>query len=489
MRGRSRSGALPTGVTLDSVTGVITGTPTAVGAFTFIVRATDSVSAFAEKEFQITTAAGLIITTAPVLPPATVGLQYEQILGAAGGRAPYIWSISSGGLPAGLTLNTATGTLSGVPSVAGSFQFTADVSDSLARKASKQFRITVAGPLVISSAPDLPSATTGLPYSQTLTVTGGTPPYLLSITTGGLPAGLSFNAGTSTISGTPTQGGAFTFTVQVVDNNSVSTTKQFTLAVTSNLVITTSSSLPDATVGSPYTSNLTANGGVAPYVWTVKTGSLPSDLALDPGFSAIAGTPTTSGVFSFTLLVTDAGGSTATRDFRLAVGLPPLPSVSIDGLADPANAADQPSFTISLPTAYPVQLTGQIVMTFSPDAAVAMDDPSIQFATGGRTASFTIPAGSTTAVFSINSMALQTGTVAGTINLALSLQSARGEVDTIVSRALHVLRAVPVARSMEVVRTPEALNSTSPVIRRHSNSHRLSFNSPRQPGAHCNPRN
>ena len=101
---------------------------------------------------------------------------------------------------------------------------------------------------------------------------------------------------------------------------------------------------------------------------------------------------------------------------------------------------------------YPI-LIGQIVMTFAPDAAVPLDDPSIQFATGGRTVSFTIPAGSTTAVFSISSMALQTGTVAGTINLALSLQSDKGDVNTSVTRALHVLRAAPVARSMEAVRT------------------------------------
>ena len=72
-----------------------------------------------------------------MLAPATVGLQYAQPLDAAGGRPPYIWSISSGGLPAGITLNTATGALGGLPSAAGTFQFTVDVSDSLARKASK----------------------------------------------------------------------------------------------------------------------------------------------------------------------------------------------------------------------------------------------------------------------------------------------------------------------------------------------------------------
>src|SRR6185369_14476885 len=132
------SGAMPDGITLDSA-GSLSGTPTAVGSFGFTLRVVDAARASAERQFQITTAAGLIITTAPVLAPATVGLQYGQSLDAAGGRPPYVWSISSGGLPAGITLNAATGALGGIPSAAGAFQFTVDVSDSLARKATKHF--------------------------------------------------------------------------------------------------------------------------------------------------------------------------------------------------------------------------------------------------------------------------------------------------------------------------------------------------------------
>jgi hypothetical protein len=448
------SGVLPAGITLDSNNGSLAGTPTAVGSFTFTLRAVDSVSAFAERQFQITIAAGLIITTAPTLAPATVGLTYAQPLDAAGGRPPYIWSISNGGLPAGVTLNAATGAIGGTPSAAGAFQFTVDVSDSLARKASKTFSLTVAATLVISSAPALPAATAGSSYTQTLTATGGTPPYLWSITSGGLPAGLSFDASTATLAGTPTLGGGFQFTVQVMDSNSVTATKQFTLSVTSNVSITTSSPLPDAVAGSPYARSLSASGGVPPYVWTLAAGSLPPGLALDPAAPAIAGTPTANGAFAFTLQVTDASGGSAAQDYTLAVSLPPVPSVSMDGLPDPANPADQPTVNVSLATPYPVQLTGQIVMTFTPDAAAPVDDASIQFATGGRTVNFTIPAGSTTAKFSSGQMALQTGTVAGAITLSLSAQSAAGEVTTTSARTMHVLRAAPVVRNMTLVHTP-----------------------------------
>jgi hypothetical protein len=444
-------GTLPDGIQLNSAGAILSGTPTAVGTFTFTLRAVDSVSAFAERQFQMTTAAGLIITTAPVLAPATVGLPYLQALDGQGGRPPYIWSISSGGLPAGVTLNTTTGALAGNPSAAGSFQFTVDVSDSLARKASKQFRLAVAAALGISSAPALPPATTGVSYSQGLTVSGGTPPFLWSITAGGLPAGLSFDAGTAMISGVPTLGGSFAFTVQVTDNNSVTASKQFTLAVSSNLLITTASPLPDAMAGSPYTRTLSAAGGVPPYVWTITGGSLPPGLALDQTNSVIGGTPTANGSFAFTLQAADAAGGSATRDFTLSVGLPPLPPVSMDGLTDPASAADQPVFSVALAASYPVPLTGQLAISFTPDAVVGVDDAFVQFSSGGRSVNFTIPAGSTAAVFSTGQMALQTGTVAGTITLNLSLQSAKGDVTTTSSRTLHVLRAAPVARALQVV--------------------------------------
>jgi hypothetical protein len=448
------SGLLPSGINLDSNSGTLAGTPTAVGSFTFTLRAVDSVSAFAERQFQITIAAGLIITTAPVLAPATVGLPYAQPLDAAGGRPPYIWSISNGGLPAGVTLNAATGAIGGTPAAAGTFQFTVDVSDSLARKASKAFNLTVAATLVISSAPALPAAIAGSSYSQTLTATGGTPPYLWSITAGGLPAGLSFDAAAATLTGTPSLGGNFPFTVQVMDSNSVTATKQFTLSVTSNVSITTASPLPDAVAGSPYARSLSASGGVPPYVWTVAAGSLPPGLAIDPAAPAISGTPTANGAFAFTLQVTDASGGSAVQDFTLAVSLPPLPSVSLDGLPDPASPADQPALSVSLAIPYPVQLTGQIVMTFTPDAASPTDDVSIQFATGGRTVNFTIPAGSTTASFPAGQMALQTGTVAGAITLSLTAQSPGGEVTATSARTMHVLRAAPVLRNTTLVHTP-----------------------------------
>jgi len=275
-----------------------------------------------------------------------------------------------------------------------------DVSASLEQKASKQFSLTIATRLLISTEPQLQPATAGSSYSQSVTASGGTPPYLWSITSGGLPPGLSFDPTSSTISGVPTRAGSFTFDVQVIDKNSVTVAKEFTIGVTSTLVITTTSALPDGLAGSPYAVALGVTGGAAPYTWTVAGGALPPGLTIDSTANSVSGTPVGVGSFSFTLQVMDASGGLASVDCTLSVALPPAPSVSLDGLPDTVNPADQPSFKVSLATAYPIQLTGQVVMTFTPDAVVPMDDSSVQFATGGRTARFTIPAGSTTAVFS-----------------------------------------------------------------------------------------
>jgi hypothetical protein len=446
-------GALPDGLTLDPNSGTLSGMPSAIGAFTFTLRAVDSVYAVADGQFQIRTAANLIITTAPSLPPGSVALQYQQTLDAAGGRPPYIWSISSGGLPGGLVLNSSTGQISGTPSVADTFQFTVDVSDAFVQKTSKQFSLTIAAPLLISTAPQLQPATAGTQYSQSLSAAGGTPPYLWSITSGGLPPGLSFDPTSTTISGIPTQAGSFTFDVQVMDKNSVTVSKEFTIGVTSTLSITTSSTLPDVTAGAPYTVALKVTGGIAPYVWTVSGGALPPGLTIDPNSNSIVGTPVGVGVFTFTLQVMDAASGLASMDCTLRVILPPAPSVSMNALPDTVNPADQPAFTVSLATAYPLQLTGQIAMTFAPDAVIPIDDGSVQFATGGRTVRFTIPAGTSTAMFSIPQMAFQTGTVAGTITLDLSVQPAGGQVIATATRVLHINRTAPVMRNVLLVPT------------------------------------
>ncbi|MGH9631068.1 MAG: putative Ig domain-containing protein, partial [Bryobacteraceae bacterium] len=315
------SGSLPAGLSLGAATGQISGTPTAAGPSSFTVQATDSASASATKPFALTISVpALAIATPSPLPAGRVGSGYSQTLAVTGGTAPYAWSVSAGALPPGLNLGPANGMLTGTPSQVGDYNFTVQVTASGSTPATKAFALRVDAPeLAITTESPLPEARVGAAYSQTLAAAGGTPPYNWTVTAGALPAGLSLNATSGRLSGTPTAAGNFPFTVRAADSGAGAVTKNFALTVAAEqLRITTASQLPAGVVGVSYSRTLAAAGGVAPYTWAVAAGELPPGLALEPG-GRVAGTPTTAGTYGFTARASDSGDQTAERNFSIAV--------------------------------------------------------------------------------------------------------------------------------------------------------------------------
>jgi len=142
------SGALPTGLTLNSSTGAITGTPTAAGTFTFTITATDATGCSGSRLYTITIASTgcPAITLSPMtLPAATAQVFYSQSVTASGGTAPYAYTVSSGALPAGLTLNPATGLISGTPLQGGLFNFTIRATDTNGCIGSQPYTLSVVG--------------------------------------------------------------------------------------------------------------------------------------------------------------------------------------------------------------------------------------------------------------------------------------------------------------------------------------------------------
>src|SRR5262249_100898 len=125
------SGALPAGVTLNGSNGAISGTPTTAATANFTVSVADGGTPrqTVQRALTLTVLAQLTITTTSPLVPGTVGTAYSQTLSAAGGTPNYTWSVVSGNLPNGITLSTV-GALTGTPSAAGSFTFTARATDS-----------------------------------------------------------------------------------------------------------------------------------------------------------------------------------------------------------------------------------------------------------------------------------------------------------------------------------------------------------------------
>jgi putative Ig domain-containing protein/matrixin len=211
------TGALPPGVALNPGTGAITGTPAAAGTFTVAVQVTDSASKTAQKSLTITVAAPPVTITTGVMSTATRGTAFSQQLTAMGGKPPYTWAVTTGALPAGLNLVSASGVISGSPSAIGDFGFTVTASDADSHTASKTLTITVAPqPLAMGNVPAL-SGLMGTSFSYQLTANGGIPGYIWSVTSGAFPAGLSLNPSTGLISGVPAVAGIFTFSIAVRD--------------------------------------------------------------------------------------------------------------------------------------------------------------------------------------------------------------------------------------------------------------------------------
>jgi hypothetical protein len=260
------------------------------------------------------------------LPVATAGTSYSAKLAASGGIAPYTWSVTSGALPAGLTLVPTTGLIAGIPAAGSTASFTVQVSDSenpSASASSATLAITVnTAPLMINTA-SLPAATADVSYSAKLAVAGGIKPYTWSVTNGALPAGLSLNPATGVISGKPTAPGTAIFRVNVSDaeNPSVSASQGLNITVTvAPLAITTVSVLPGLTSGMPYSVKLAADGGLTPYTWSITQGSLPAGLKLHAATGVISGTPTSGSGSTFTAEVSDAQNppATASATFSLS---------------------------------------------------------------------------------------------------------------------------------------------------------------------------
>jgi hypothetical protein len=246
------------------------------------------------------------------------------------------------------------------------------------------------------------------------------------------------------ITGTPSTVGTSNFTAKATDRANVSVTKQFTIKITSDLTITTPLPLSDGVVGAAYAVTLAAAGGKPPYGWSIKAGALPTGLALSSSTGTISGAPTTANDFHFTVQVADNLGATFTKDFSIHVALSALPNLTISGLPSTMDASDQSALILTLDAPYSADIHGQITLAFQPDATVNVDDPAIQFAGGGRTATFTIAANSLQPTAHI---ALQTGTVSGTITVTITYQSIGGAAAPVVlTRTVHIARAVPSIR-------------------------------------------
>ena len=177
--------------------------------------------------------AALFITTSPLLPNGQVASAYYAALTATGDNPPFVWSVISGSPPPGVNL-APSGVISGTPTTAGTFNFTAMVTDSVAGTASQPFIINISQPPLTFLTTTLVSGKEGEIYSDVIRVSGGTTPYTWSMTSGTLPSGVTLNSSTGYILGTPAKGtaGTYSFIVEVTDSSATPITGSESFSIT-----------------------------------------------------------------------------------------------------------------------------------------------------------------------------------------------------------------------------------------------------------------
>ena len=313
------SGAFPPGLSMNAA-GAFTGTPSASGTYSFAVQATDGNFNTGTGNYTVTINLAPLTIAPATLPAATVGTAYSSSVFASGGLAPYNYTVLSGALPPGITMDGA-GNITGTPTPAGAYYFTVQATDAQPNTGTRNYTINVGTVNSLTITPTtLPNGTNGTGYSRTLTGNGGTGPYTFTVNPGGLPAALTLSSA-GVISGTPTGSGSSTFAVKVNDSVGNNGGQGYTVNIGTNVLTVAPANLAAGTQNVPYSGTVTASGGNGgPYTFTISGGALPAGLTMNAA-GAISGTPTGSGAASFTVRALDTAGNFGTHLYAMNIGI------------------------------------------------------------------------------------------------------------------------------------------------------------------------
>ncbi len=285
---------LPAGLSVNTSSGLISGTPTGAGTSTVTLSATNgSGTGHATLTLTITAAAPVITSTTTA--SGTVGVAFSYQITATNSPTSY----GATGLPAGLSVNTSSGLISGTPTGAGTSTVTLSATNgSGTGHATLTLTITAAAPVITSTT--TASGTVGTAFSYQITATNSPTSYGAT----GLPAGLSVNTSSGLISGTPTGAGTSTVTLSAT-NGSGTGHATLTLTITAAAPVITSTTTASGTVGVAFSYQITATNSPTSYGAT----GLPAGLSVNTSSGLISGTPSGAGTSTVTLSATNSGGT------------------------------------------------------------------------------------------------------------------------------------------------------------------------------------
>src|SRR6201996_1667254 len=297
--------------------------PATAGTVTATLTAVNNKKAVETADRLYGTGINSVMMTSPGNQTSTKGSAVSLQVRARDSDSTQTLTYSATGLPAGLSINSSTGLITGSPTATGNSNVTVTATDTTGAWGSASFTWTVNAPAntVTVTSPGNQTSTQNAQVSLQVQASDSASSQTLTYSATGLPSGLSISPATGLITGTPNTAGAFSSKVTATDTTGASGSASFTWTVNApaNTVTVTSPGNQTSTQNTPVSLQIQATDSASSQTLTYSATGLPAGLSIDPATGLITGTPTTAGTFNSKVTATDTTGASGSASFTWTV--------------------------------------------------------------------------------------------------------------------------------------------------------------------------